>query len=55
MEREQEWTNDMDKRIDHGIETGKQQGFIGAGDTVVIITGWRTGSNFIFMNYPKII
>jgi hypothetical protein len=47
MERESDWTDDMETRIDYGINTGKQRGFIHQGDTVVIITGWRTGQIFV--------
>lgn len=44
MERESDWTTDLEKRIEAGIDEGKSRGFIRTGDIVVIITGWRTGS-----------
>ena len=47
MDREPDWTADLDTRIDFGINVGKARGFIHPGDIVVIITGWRTGL-FIF-------
>nr|CAD2169471.1 unnamed protein product [Meloidogyne enterolobii] len=44
MEREPDWTTDLEKRIEVGIDEGKSRGFIHTGDIVVVITGWRTGS-----------
>ncbi|KAI3415382.1 hypothetical protein GPALN_004991 [Globodera pallida] len=44
MDRNPDWTADMDNRILCGIELGKQRGFIHTGDFVVVITGWRTGA-----------
>ena len=43
MEREPDWTTDLEKRIEVGIHEGKSRGFIHTGDIVVVITGWRTG------------
>jgi pyruvate kinase len=43
-EREQIWTADVDNRIRYAITTGKDRGFIHAGDFLVIITGWREGA-----------
>ncbi|PIO67380.1 pyruvate kinase [Teladorsagia circumcincta] len=33
-------------RINHGIEIGKDRGFIHRGDFLVVITGWRQGAGF---------
>jgi pyruvate kinase len=44
MERDQDWSNDVDNRINYGIQVGKERGFIHTGDFVVIVTGWRKGA-----------
>lgn len=44
MERDQDWSTDMEIRINYGIGVGKQRGFIHSGDIIVIITGWRSGA-----------
>ncbi|VDP12862.1 unnamed protein product, partial [Heligmosomoides polygyrus] len=38
-----DWAADVDNRINHGIEIGKDRGFIHRGDYLVVITGWRQG------------
>ncbi|KIH64814.1 pyruvate kinase [Ancylostoma duodenale] len=44
--RHADWPTDVDNRINHGIEIGKDRGFIHRGDFLVVITGWRQGAGF---------
>ncbi|EPB73511.1 pyruvate kinase [Ancylostoma ceylanicum] len=44
--RHTDWPTDVDNRINHGIEIGKDRGFIHRGDFLVVITGWRQGAGF---------
>ena len=39
-----DWTVDVDERVNFGIDFGKKTGFIGSGDFVVAVSGWREGS-----------
>ncbi|CAG0918598.1 unnamed protein product [Notodromas monacha] len=44
--RMDDWLRDVDRRVQYGIDVGRQDGFIKVGDPVVVITGWRKGSGF---------
>ena len=44
--RKLEWTQDMDARIQFGVEYGRNRGFIKSGDPIVLITGWQQGSGY---------
>merc|ERR1719414_1806435 len=39
-----DWGQDVDERIQFGVDFGKKNGFIKSGDIVVCITGWRKGA-----------
>lgn len=41
-----DWLKDVDVRVQYGLKFGKSRGFVQAGDSVVVITGWRQGSGF---------
>ncbi|XP_030573431.1 pyruvate kinase isoform X1 [Drosophila novamexicana] len=41
-----DWLKDVDVRVQFGLQVGKKNGFIKAGDSVVIVTGWKQGSGF---------
>jgi len=43
-EREEEWMNDIDARVQFAVDFGKQNRFLSTGDSVVVITGWRKGA-----------
>jgi len=43
-EREPEWAQDIDARINYAVEVGKERGFIHKGDPLLVITGWRQGA-----------
>jgi len=43
-DRAEDWGQDVDDRIQFGVDFGKKNGFIKAGDTVICITGWRKGA-----------
>ena len=43
-DREADWTQDVDARVQFAIDFGKTSGFIQAGQRVVCVTGWRSGS-----------
>ncbi|XP_019737117.1 pyruvate kinase PKLR isoform X1 [Hippocampus comes] len=38
------WADDVDNRVNFGIEIGKARGFFKEGDMVIIVTGWIPGS-----------
>jgi len=42
--RADDWGQDVDDRIQFGVDFGKKNGFIKTGDTVICITGWRKGA-----------
>ncbi|KJH46612.1 pyruvate kinase [Dictyocaulus viviparus] len=44
--RGDDWPTDVDSRINHGIEIGKDRGFIHRGDFLVVVTGWKQGAGF---------
>ncbi|CAG0893946.1 unnamed protein product [Darwinula stevensoni] len=46
VDRMDDWIMDVDKRVQHGIDFGRADGFINKGDPVVVITGWRKGAGF---------
>lgn len=37
---------DVDSRVNHGIEYGKEKGYINKGDFIVVVQGWKFGSGF---------
>lgn len=43
QERDNDWTSDVDNRINYAINSGKERGFIHTGDFIILITGWRQG------------
>jgi len=42
--RMDDWSADVDERIQYCVDFGKKNGFIKSGDPVICITGWRKGS-----------
>ncbi|MBN3282045.1 KPYM kinase, partial [Polyodon spathula] len=38
------WADDVDQRVNFGMELGKARGFFGRGDMVIVVTGWSPGS-----------
>ncbi|CAL8247278.1 unnamed protein product [Lota lota] len=38
------WADDVDNRVDFGLDIGKARGFFKPGDMVIIVTGWIPGS-----------
>jgi len=43
-DRLEDWTNDVEERIQFGVDFGKRNGFIKSGNLIVCITGWRKGA-----------
>merc|ERR1712241_466461 len=43
-DRQADWSQDVDTRVQFAIDFGKKSGFVQAGQTVVCVTGWRQGS-----------
>merc|ERR1711953_220149 len=42
--KEEVWANDVEKRVNFCIASGKSKGLLNNGDFVVVVTGWRQGS-----------
>ncbi|XP_015358259.1 pyruvate kinase PKLR isoform X1 [Marmota marmota marmota] len=40
------WADDVDRRVQFGIQSGKLRGFLRIGDLVIVVTGWRPGSGY---------
>ncbi|XP_060258547.1 pyruvate kinase PKLR isoform X3 [Ovis aries] len=40
------WADDVDRRVQFGIDSGKLRGFLHSGDLVIVVTGWRPGSGY---------
>ncbi|KAI6077956.1 Pyruvate kinase PKM isoform X1 [Aix galericulata] len=40
------WAEDVDLRVNLGMNVGKARGFFKTGDLVVVLTGWRPGSGY---------
>ncbi|XP_025900894.1 pyruvate kinase PKM isoform X3 [Nothoprocta perdicaria] len=40
------WAEDVDLRVNLGMNVGKARGFFKSGDLVVVLTGWRPGSGY---------
>lgn len=45
-DRLEDWVQDVDARVQLGINFGKSKGFIKTSDPVIVITGWKQGSGF---------
>ena len=43
-DRIEDWTSDVEERIQFGVDFGKRNGFIKPGNTIICITGWRKGA-----------
>ena len=43
-ERLDDWGQDVDERIQYGVDFGKKNGFVKSGDVIICITGWRKGA-----------
>lgn len=41
-----DWMKDVDNRVQFGIKFGKSRGFLKSGDSIVVVTGWKSGSGF---------
>ena len=45
-DRSADWLMDMDKRINFAIDQGSSLKLIKPGNTLVVVTGWRSGSGY---------
>merc|ERR1711971_62210 len=43
-ERAEDWSKDVDERVQYGVDYGKKYGFIKSGQQVICVTGWRQGA-----------
>merc|ERR1719330_1824834 len=43
-ERTEDWSKDVDERVQYGVDYGKKYGFIKSGQQVICVTGWRQGA-----------
>ena len=41
--KDQQWTEDVEKRIIAGVDKGRREGYITKGSTVIMVSGWRPG------------
>lgn len=41
--KEEQWTEDVEKRIIAGVDKGRREGYITRGSTVIMVSGWRPG------------
>ncbi|TKR62950.1 hypothetical protein L596_026845 [Steinernema carpocapsae] len=55
-EEHPDWHIDVEDRIKHGIDVGKERGFIQTGDFLIVVSGWRKGAghtnNLQVVNVP---
>jgi len=42
--RNEDWSADVDARVQFAVDFGKKNKFVSAGDNIIVITGWRQGS-----------
>ncbi|XP_039219261.1 pyruvate kinase PKLR isoform X2 [Crotalus tigris] len=40
------WAEDVDRRVQFGMEMGRVRGFLRSEDVVIVVTGWRPGAGF---------
>lgn len=43
--RKEKWSDDIDARLEFGIEKGRDMGFIRKGSFIVFVSGWQPGSH----------
>lgn len=41
--KDEQWTEDVEKRIIAGVDKGRREGYITKGSTVIMVSGWRPG------------
>ena len=41
--KDEQWTEDVEKRIIAGVDKGRREGYITRGSTVIMVSGWRPG------------
>ncbi|XP_060111199.1 pyruvate kinase PKLR [Heteronotia binoei] len=44
--KQEVWADDVDRRVQFGMEIGKVRGFLQSGDVVIVVTGWRPGAGY---------
>jgi len=41
-----DWMEDVNQRVQHGVEYAKKRGMIKVGEPIIVLTGWKAGSGF---------
>lgn len=41
-----DWNNDMETRIQSGVDFLRRKKYVKVGDVIIIVTGWREGAGF---------
>ncbi|CAG7666883.1 unnamed protein product [Allacma fusca] len=41
-----DWMDDVEARVNYGVDIAKQRGMVKKGDPLIIVTGWQKGSGF---------
>ena len=41
--KDEQWTEDVEKRIIAGVDKGRREGYITKGSTVIMVSWWRPG------------
>ncbi|KAJ6656992.1 hypothetical protein lerEdw1_002993, partial [Lerista edwardsae] len=44
--KQEVWADDVDRRVQFGIEIGRVRGFLQSEDVVIVVTGWRPGAGY---------
>lgn len=41
--KDEQWTEDVEKRFLAGVDKGRREGYITKGSTIIMVSGWRPG------------